>query len=602
MIPALAVFFLLLFTTSGLLMGLAALLPGHPNVAADPALWWVALSIVTAAGGAWHTWRLNGELPRPNFLQWAMLLFGLVVIARLALWSAYTDDAALMVLLPNNLGDYAFHASQTAYLVQQPAFPIPAQIVSGAPFAYPFGINWVAAGWISNGMDPVRSLSLTLLLAGTGMIFAAWSWSPRFGIAVVLLNGGIAGYAIVQGWDLSNYQDALMWKSIPLAMLGTQRGVVLGIGIGLMLLAWLRHQLSGKAETKPGIALPLWVVGLLYGTLPLFHMHSFAAISFTGLLAVVLQWRAGGQKTLLQLIVPGLVAAPFFWWATGGLTLGRQGGWAVGWWTEEEGFWGWTLVRNFGFWLLLGFVFLAGAFVPVARLWLAKWQLWSLSKGDAAVALLPGPLVIGLMTLFYRFQPWPWDNTKFMIWTYLIVGTLACEALLARARDYVKWPMILLLFLSGTVSLLGGLRPQNTGFELIQRPELTSVGEALAHLDVEERFVCNSAIDYQHPLMMQGARVVAGYEGHLWSHGYDFEKPLESAKRILGGDPAWLAHALRGQATAGFWGPREQGTYRGVNPPWAIPALRLVESGSFSIYRLQKPQKPTGRDFRQLWR
>lgn len=601
MIAGLAVFLTLFFSASGLLLGAATAIRFGQNPTAEPGLWWCWMALVIAAIGGWQTTRLNPGR-RPGWVEWLLLLFGLLVIFRIGAWSGYLRGDWIDVLLPNNLGDFSLHAGQTAYLVQQPAFPMPAQILQGAPFAYPFGINWIAAGWVTNGAPMTLALSATLILAGTAAVLAAWCWSWRFGIAALLFNGGVAGFAIINDWMFKNFQDPLEWKSLVLAMLGTQRGFAIGLAAGLLLLSHFRWSLSTTARPRAGLRLPAWTLVCLYGTLPLFHLHTFAAVSLIGLIAILLRWRPVGWPLGRSLIVPGLVAVPFVWWVTGGLTLGRQGGWAAGWWMiENEPFW-YALWQNFGFWLVLVLLFLAAAAIPPLRLWFIRQRLWSLRRGDAALILLPGALLIGLATGFYKFQPWPWDNTKFFVWSYLVIGVIACDALLGRSPVYIRLPAILLLFLSGAVTLIGGLQPQTTGFGLVERADLTATGEALSHLDTSERFVTSAAADYQHPVILQGGRVTNGYTGHLWSHGYEYEETVLSTQKILSGDPAWLAHAMEIGATLAFWGPREKAAHPGVQPPWAIPQNLVIESPTFSIYRLQPLNKPADRNFQQLWR
>ncbi len=602
MMAGLAVFFTVFLSASGLLMAVATLIRGGINPTASPGWTWAWGALGLALVAAWQTAQ-RSEARRP--VRWGEGLFfvaGLIVMLRLSLWSGYLEGNEIRVLLPNNLGDYALHASQTAFLVQQPQFPMPAQILDGAPFAYPFGINWVAAGLASNGTTIPVALTMTLTAAGLGLIGAAWSWSRGFGILLLLLNGGVAGFTFVHGWQWLNYQDALAWKSIALSMLGTQRGVVVGLAAGLLLLGHLRSMLSEGAATRPGLRLPGWVAALLYGSLPLFHLHSFAAISFIGVIAVAFRWRSGGWQVVRQLIPGGLVAAGFVWWVTGGLTLGRQGGWATGWWVQEGHSALGSLFLNIGFWPVAVGVLAAGAISPWVRVRLAHWRLWGLHRRDALVLFLPGAGLLALACAVYRFQPWPWDNTKFFVWAYLVIGTAACEALLRRAPLFVKLPVGLLLFLSGAVTLIAGLVPKPEGYGLLTRSELTAVGEGLSHLDTGERFLCSSHIDYQHPIMLQGGKVVAGYDGHLWSHGYLYGPKVEAVRRVLAGAEGWEADAALTGATLGFWGARESAAHPGPKPPWAVPSNLVVAAPGFSIYRLRPLENPTGKTLQQLWK
>src|SRR4029434_5126104 len=82
------------------------------------------------------------------------------------------------------------------------------------------------------------------------------------------------------------------------------------------------------------------------------------------------------------------------------------------------------------------------------------WPLWS-----ERMRLWPGSLVftgvgIFLLCCFVKFAPWEWDNTKLMLWSYLVVLPFLWSHVIA------PWPWIaralscMLLFFSGLVSLI----------------------------------------------------------------------------------------------------------------------------------------------------
>ena len=108
-----------------------------------------------------------------------------------------------------------------------------------------------------------------------------------FGIAAFLFNGGIAGFQLLSTGKWLDYQGeaTIAWKSIPLAMFVTQRGLLYAIPAGVLLLYQWRAKYFPRAnDSKTDSArapLPFWVECSLYATMPLFHLHTFIALSIT---------------------------------------------------------------------------------------------------------------------------------------------------------------------------------------------------------------------------------------------------------------------------------------------------------------------------------
>ena len=138
---------------------------------------------------------------------------------------------------------------------------------------------------------------------------------------------------------------------------------------------------------------------------------------------------------------------------------------------------------------------------------------------------------IFLFALFVKTAPWGWDNTKLIIWAYFI-----CLPFLWREL-IVKWPwpvragVCFLLFASGFVSLIGGLAVGRPGFDIANRTELEAVATVVRELPIKERFAAFPT--YNHPLLMNGRKVVLGYGGHLWTQGFDYA-PIE--QQLQGAD------------------------------------------------------------------
>src|SRR4029077_14214502 len=139
----------------------------------------------------------------------------------------------------------------------------------------------------------------TGLLGSLATFYAFYRWGGTFGVAGFLFNGGVAGFQILNFFNtstfgkFSDYQgiSAIAWKSIPLSKFVTQRGLLYAIPAGLLLLWHWREQffrigaVAGVADPDTMVndrgcsPLPFWVELALYASMPLFHVHTFLALS-----------------------------------------------------------------------------------------------------------------------------------------------------------------------------------------------------------------------------------------------------------------------------------------------------------------------------------
>src|SRR5207245_1470513 len=74
----------------------------------------------------------------------------------------------------------------------------------------------------------------------------------------------------------------------------------------------------------------------------------------------------------------------------------------------------------------------------------------------ARAFVFPAALIF-LIACVVMFAPWDWDNTKIMIWSYLVVLPFLWSHLIARFDAPLRVAICFFLFFSGFVSLFGGL-------------------------------------------------------------------------------------------------------------------------------------------------
>ncbi|MFH1499301.1 MAG: hypothetical protein ABII82_15910, partial [Verrucomicrobiota bacterium] len=252
--------------------------------------------------------------------------------------------------------------------------------------------------------------------------------------------------------------------------------------------------------------------------------------------------------------------------------------------------WGWfdpqnrgaltALWANFGPWLLV---------LPA----LAAWTVWrrATDRTDAGASealawVLPG-LGLLLFSLVWKLQPWAWDNTKLMLWGWLACAPFVWRIWLARARLWLQVAACALLFGAGVAALLTGLGVglRTGGYQVTTVRDVDSAIQARAALPPGT--VVAAAPDYNQPLLLAGQPVMLGYDGHLWSHGIDYEERLGLLRQLMLGADNWREAARKLGVRHIYWGWKEAAAYPGSSRPWSSEATILYNSPAGTLYQLK---------------
>jgi hypothetical protein len=539
-----------------------------------------------------------------SFWFWFLAACFAIFAFRSFCWLLYpSSQEELKIQSPNNLGDLALHIT----FIKNFAHGVPLwpdnPIYVFSKLRYPAGIDLFNALLTCVHVDLTRGLIWTGLLASLATFYAFYRWGGVFGIAGFLFNGGVAGFEFIWKHEWIDYQSKeIAWKSIPLAMFVTQRGLLYAIPAGLLLLwhwreKFFRHNVvAGVAD--PGNAdrprrrrlqpLPFWIELSLYASMPLFHLHSFIALSIV-LLFLFAFGDAAIRRHTATLVASAFLPALFFVWLTtdhfkAGSVLAFKPGLLEN--TAEFArpfFLFWPI--NLGAWLPLA-VFLIG---------FCTWRAfhselgWSAKLPENLSFLLPAS-VIFVISDFVKLAPWEWDNLKIMIWAYFLVLPFLWSDLIAKWTLPIRAAACFALFASGFISLFGGLAAGRSGFTFANRAELDAVGVGISKIPIEARFAAYPI--YNHPLLLQGRKVVLGYPGHLWTMGFDYKNLYAELGELMRGEGDWRATARHLQVRYIFWGNEEKMNYSDSTRPWEKTAV-LVSSGNWgAIYDLEPAPEP----------
>jgi hypothetical protein len=528
------------------------------------------------------------------FLWLMVALFALFAL-RSFCWLLYIDGDEFMIQSPNNLGDLALHITYIKDFANGtplwPANPI-----------YPIGLlRYPAGADLFNGllslvhMDLIMGLVWVGLAASVATCYALFRWGGTFAIAGFLCNGGVAGFAFLNTGKFLDYQGdkTIAWKSLPLSMFVTQRGLLYAIPAGLLLLWQWRERYFRNGRRPP---LPFWVEVSLYASMPLFHVHTFLALSIVlAFLFVCGNPPMRGQ--LLTLVVVALVpAAALLWVITDHFQARAIMEWKPGWVLNDPEF------KRSNFLLFWWDNFGILGPLVLALFGFCGWRAWknTLSKGGSVpeeIAFLIPAAALIIIALLVKLAPWEWDNLKVMIWAYFIILPFLWTHLIRSWSVPLRVAACLALFGSGFVTLFGGMAVGRPGFGFAGRTEQAAVDLATAPLPTDARFAAYPT--YNHPVLLAGRNVVLGYGGHLWTQGFgNYSSINERLTNLMLGRGDWQRQARVLGARYIFWGREEKQNYED-NPagpkstkPWER-VLQPVAAGSWgAIYDVE--QAPPG--------
>ncbi len=615
---------------------------------------------------------------------WVVAAFFAMFAVRSFCWLFYIDGSDYKIQSPNNLGDLSLHITLIKTFANGVALWPDNPIYVYSKLQYPAGIDLFNGLLSLVHVDLITGLVWVGLLSSLATFYAFFRWGGTFAVAGFLFNGGIAGFQFLKTFKFLDYQGTaadvahrpIAWKSIALSMFVTQRGWLYAIPAGLLLLWHWREKFFSKAAVAaadPSAAdsekandsgqfsevaglgyrkgpLPFWVELSLYASMPLFHLHTFLALTIVLLIGLLLErpsevtfivglarkeggsgigrlishptmWREIFQGSPIRthsaaLLACALIPASFFvWLVTNHFRAASIFEWHPGWAQDSSDFaapffrmggaanfgsstmfgaflqkiWNGIIAPFFQFWLPN-----FGLWIPLALalVVLIGWRIWKSgwrwgNKPPADIAFVLPAIVIFAVGYFVKTAPWDWDNLKLMVWGYFLILPFLWSDIIGRWAVPERAVMCIALFGSGFVTLLGGLSAGHPGFGLIERARLDHAGTAIRPLPVEARFAAYPT--FNSPVLLQGRKAVLGYPGHLWTEGFNNTEANNRLTALMNGAVNWRDTAKELRVRYLFWGQDEKANYQSSSRPWEATSF-LVASGDWgAIYDLNSP-------------
>lgn len=524
---------------------------------------------------------------------WMMWFFFGIFAFRSFCWLVYYDGNLIKILSPNNRADLILHTLHARYFASGVRWWPDNPIITGSALRYYPGIDLFQSLLLLVKAEHWTAFIWTGLFGCFAIAFLLQRWGGAFAIAGFLFNGGLAGFKIFNESlsTIDDYQWDLAWKSLPLAILVTQRGFLFALPVGLLLLIHWRRQFFALPHLRAPL-LPFWVELLFYISLPLFQLFSFLFVSLLLGWWFLIRFRDREIRNHLLKLV-GLAFIP----VTLEVALMTNGFKSAG---SGHFFWiqlGWMQGKDsfLHFWLIN-----FGLMLPLAAtfwIWLC-YQSFKKTKAEitttAAAFVIPSGIIF-LICCVVMLAPWEWDNTKLMMWCYLTMLPFLYLCWIQKLPTILRWICCLLLFFSGAISLAGGINlkhQESGGHPLGQRDQVDWTAYALKNIPPTARFA--SAPTYNHPLFFDGRKVALGYPGTVHSYGYDY-KPIEAAlQHLMLGTSDWKQCAAQLGIRYIYWSHFEEKEYPNSKKPWQTELApngkhyRIVTQSQYAtVYDLQ---------------
>jgi hypothetical protein len=535
----------------------------------------------------------------------------------------------------NNLGDLPFHLGAIFGFTDGQNFPPQNPSFAGARFSYPFIADFLTACLVKIGVGVKTAMlvqnvswALSLLIVLERFVFKFTNNRLAGKIAPVLLffSGGLGFlwfakdfWQGTQGffdfiWDLPyDYtirEAKFRWGNSLTTLFITQRSLLIGMPLMIIVLQKIWELFTAedaesaeedKAKTFP---IPIFIVGLIAGTLPFIHAHSlivlFIVCSFLFAMSFE-KWR----EWIAFGIGVAVVAVPELFFAMQGSATKTSEfiDWHFGWDKGEMNF-VWFWLKNTGIFipLLLAGIYLI--FLPQRRKDAEIEGKRQKAKGKSEIEN-PKPKTQNQI-LFYipflfcfvvsnamKLAPWEWDNIKVLI--YWFVGSIPFVAFALawiynqnKVLRFVAAGLLIVLTAAGIIDVWRVVSKQ-INWKVFDADAI-KVAEIIKRKTAPDALFLN-APTFNSAVVLSGRRSLMRYVGHLSSHGIDFEPRENDLKRIYQGDATAEIFLKKHDIEYVLISPEEEAYFSQIslnlNEAFFQKYPVIAESGAYRVYKVK---------------
>ena len=527
-----------------------------------------------------------------NVVAATLCLLGAALLWRVAWRSMFVRADGIYTGVSHNIGDLPFHLTVMSRFLYGQNFPPEHPSFAGAGFTYPFLTDFLGAMQLAAGAslrDTIVWPMFVLLIVFAALLYR-WTLeltgsrtAAALALPIAFFSGGLGWWsfladvrvagpgvlaALSQDYTITG-DGAYRWGNLVTALLVTQRGLLLGLPLALIV-----FRLLWESMDDDGTAARMIAAGVLTGMLPLVHAHSYAVVlGVAGWLTV-----AGPQRWKWL---------PFFAWA---LSLGLP----QLWWLMQlggakgQGFLGWAFGWDHGtsnvvaFWLRN-----TGVLIPLVVVGLV-WRGASAPVSHRLRTYYRPFVVCFVAANVLRLAPWIWDNIKVLVY-WFIASVPIVAVVLARLSQGGRWRAAAAGALLVALTFAGVLDVWRVASGAYVSRVYSASGVAFARLVTDSTppgALIVHAPTYNHPVALAGRRSFMGYPGHVWSHGLDGAAREADIRRMYSGgtdaDEALKAHRVDYLVV----GPDER-HYGIAGEAFFARYPLIVDAGGYRLYRIE---------------
>lgn len=519
----------------------------------------------------------------------------------------------------NNLGDLPYHLGAIFSFTEGANFPPINPSFAGAKFSYPFISDLVTACFVKLGagvreamfvQNVAWAFALLVILERFVLRLVGDRLASKIAPALLFFSGGLGfiwffGDFGSQAKGLVEFisqlpkdytiGDEFRWGNSMITLFMTQRSLLLGMPLTLIVLGGLwgifttetqRHG-EGEERVDPsyGSLLPMLVVGVIAGLLPLVHLHSLAVLfTVTGILFFLRldrwrEWIAFGLGVCI-VAIPQLI-----WSMTGSATeTTKFFSWHFGWDSRDLNvLWFW--IKNTG----LLFPLLA---VGIYLFCFARNEKGEDEKPEnRRISLLFFYIPFALLFIISniaKLAPWEWDNIKVLIYWY--VGSLPFVAFAlswlwqkGTALKVVAGACFVLLILSGSLDVWRTISGANK-IRVFDADAVKIADRLEKSVPINAMFL--NAPTYNSAIVLTGRQSLMRYPGHLASHGIDYVQRENDVKIIYSGGPQADALLQKYGIDYVLVSPEERNVMR-ANELYFRKFPVFAEFGQYKVYKVR---------------
>jgi hypothetical protein len=464
-------------------------------------------------------------------------------------------------------------------------------------FTYPFVADMITGLLIRIGVDQVPafiipSIITTLFLLVVLYIFYGGilksGWQALTALSLFFAGGGMGFYWFINdflknpSWGTILFppkeythisENSIEWINVFSGQLVPQRALLLGMPIMLTMLIILYRWMQKQFHGVSGLAIVL--LGVFSSFMLVIHTHSF--ITFTILCAVFFaSTRQNWKQWLLFAISAAIPSVLIYRWFLGGEITTGFFKWHPGWLSNAR-----SKNMNFCYFWWLNW----GVFLPFSL-----YATWRTKYYKHAVII--GGLVIFLLCNLLLFQPYDWDNSKILSWSYLVL-CIPAAAYLAKLwqKNIATQSIAVCLFIVMTASGFLDL------WRLTRTEKHANIMWSMADIELAKKFREISAPTdrvltadrHNHWVTTQaGRQILLGYKGWMWTYGIDCGK-TDRDMRIMFSGTTGAEQLLRKYAIAyvviGF---PERHDYRANENYFKSLYKKVLENKEYRIYDVRQ--------------